>query len=148
MVIIKIYSQDMYVASEISIHHSEALAKVLGIEPTDLFFVGSEGTLVAEGVDQVSWFTYLEISLPESLKSLQQSLSSYLYELFSKYGVHLMIKFDYFADNNLVKILNPDYKIFNQTLVEVKPTPYHDSEEEDGELEDFFDEEDEGDHFH
>ncbi len=148
MVIIKIYSQDMYVASEISIHHSEALAKVLGIEPTDLFFVGSEGTLVAEGVDQVSWFTYLEISMAESLRPLQQTLSNHLYQIFTNYGVHLMIKFEYFTDREVVKILNPDFKIFNQTLVEVEPTPYHSHDEDDNELADFFGPDDDDDHFH
>lgn len=134
----------MYVASEISINHSQDIAKLLGLETTDIFFVGSEGTLVAEGVDQVSWFTYLEISMAESLRPLQQTLSNHLYQIFTNYGVHLMIKFEYFSDKEVVKILNPDFKIFNQTLVEVEPTPYHthdDEDEDDG----FFDEDEETD---
>lgn len=119
MVIIKIYSQDMYVASEVSIHHAEAIAKLLKLKTTDIFFVGSEGTLVAEGVDQVSWFTYLEVSLPATLKKLQKELSDLLQSIFTNYGVHIMIKYDYYTDDNLVKNLNPEFKVFNETMVEV-----------------------------
>ncbi len=132
MVVIKIYSQDMYVASEVSINHAAAVAKLLKVEVTDIFFVGSEGTLVAEGVDQVSWFTYLEVSLPKAKENKQQELSEFLHKIFSNYGVHIMIKYDYYEENHLVKILNPEFKVFNETMVEVLTHEnYYGDEEED-----------------
>lgn len=135
MVVIKIYSQDMYVASEVSIHHATRLAKLLGVKDTDIFFVGSEGTLVAEGVDQVSWFTYLEVSLPEPLAIKQKELSDHLEEIFAQYGVHIMIKYDYYRPAHLEKRLNPDFKVFNETLVEVISNEnYYGDEDDDDDL--------------
>ena len=132
MVVIKIYSQDMYVASEVSINHALTVAKLLKVELTDIFFVGSEGTLVAEGVDQVSWFTYLEVSLPKSKESMQEALSELLQKIFSNYGVHIMIKYDYYPEKHLVKKLNPEFKVFNETMVEViTHENYYGDEEED-----------------
>ncbi|MDY0214263.1 MAG: hypothetical protein RBS24_01840 [Bacilli bacterium] len=131
MVIIKIYSQDMYVATEISIHHAKSIAALLKIKETDVFLVGSEGTLVAEGVDQVSWFTYLEVSLPEPLAIKQNELSTLLHDIFTNYGVHIMIKYDYYRPNNLVKILNPDFKVFNETMVEVITNENYYGDEDD-----------------
>ncbi|MFA5660597.1 MAG: hypothetical protein WC968_04325 [Bacilli bacterium] len=119
MIIIKIYSQDMYVASEVSMKHAKSIASLLKVKDTELFFVGSEGTLIAEGVDQVSWFTYLEVSLPESKKPMKDELNVLLHDIFTNYGVHLMIKYDFYREENVVMMLNPDFKVFNQTMVDV-----------------------------
>lgn len=122
----------MYVAAEVSTQHANEVAKVLGLATTDIFFVGSEGTLVAEGVDQVSWFTYLEVSLPKSLRKKQDQLNILFHDIFTNYGVHIMIKYDYFDDESLVKILNPDFKVFNETMVEVITNEnYYGDDEED-----------------
>lgn len=109
----------MYVASEVSLKHAKSIASLLKVKDTELFFVGSEGTLVAEGVDQVSWFTYLEVSLPESKKPMKDELNVLLHDIFTNYGVHLMIKYDFYRDENVVMMLNPDFKVFNQTMVDV-----------------------------
>ena len=69
MVIIKIYSQDIYVAAEISVKYADAIAKTLGLTKEDVFLLGSDGALIAEGVDQVSWFTYLEVTIPAKFKA-------------------------------------------------------------------------------
>ncbi|OQC11399.1 MAG: hypothetical protein BWX74_00204 [Tenericutes bacterium ADurb.Bin087] len=143
MVIIKIYSQDVYVAAEISVKYADEIAKSLGLTKEDVFIIGSDGALIAEGVDQVSWFTYLEVSLPANLKHKQDALSKVLLEVFSNYGVHLMIKYDYVQKENIVKILNPDFKVFNETMVEVySHGNYYEDENEDLD-EDWDDEEDE-----
>ena len=132
MVIIKIYSQDVYVAAEISVKHAAEIAKVLDLQKEDIFIIGSDGALIAEGVDQVSWFTYLEVTLPSELVHKQDALSKVLLEVFTNYGVHLMIKYDYVPKTNLVKILNPDFKVFNETMVEVfTHGNYYDDENDD-----------------
>ena len=137
MVIIKIYSQDMYVAAEVSMHHAQSIAKLLKVKDTDIFLVGSEGTLVAEGVDQVSWFTYLEVSLPEPLAIKQKELSDLLQEIFANHGVHIMIKYDYYRPSNLEKRLNPEFNVFNKTLVEVMTNEnYYGAEDEEDDWED------------
>ena len=122
MVIIKIYSQDIYVAAEISVKYADAIAKTLGLTKEDVFLLGSDGALIAEGVDQVSWFTYLEVTIPANLKHKQDALSKTLLEIFNNYGVHLMIKYDYVTKDN----------IFNETMVEVLPTGnYYDEDDVD-----------------
>lgn len=132
MVIIKIYSQDIYVAAEISVKYADAIAKTLGLTKEDVFLLGSDGALIAEGVDQVSWFTYLEVTIPANLKHKQDALSKTLLEIFNNYGIHLMIKYDYVTKDNIVKILNPDFKVFNETMVEVLPTGnYYDEDDVD-----------------
>lgn len=138
MVIIKIYSQDMYVATEVSIEHTEKIAKLLNIKENDVFFVGSEGTLVAEGVDQVNWFTYLEVSLPKSLESHRTELTTLFHEIFSNYGVHLMVKYEIYEVNNIVKIINPEFPVFNKTMVNVIPQEnyFDEDEDEDGDFDD------------
>lgn len=131
MIIIKIYSQDLYVASEVSVSSSEQLASLLNIAKTDVFFIGSEGVLVAEGVEQISWFTYLEVSLSEKHRPAQQALSELLESIFANYGVHILIKYDYINENNMTKILNPDFKVFNEMIVDVTPSTYYEDEDED-----------------
>ncbi len=142
MIIIKIYSQDMYVASEVSVKHSAKVAKLLDITPTEVFFIGSEGTLVAEGVEQISWFTYLEVSLFARNRNKQDELSALLQEIFANYGVHIMIKYDYVAKDDVVKIINPEFSVFNQMVVDVTPTNYYDFDDEDHEHDDDDDEDD------
>lgn len=141
MIIIKIYSQDLYVASEVSVRYADKIAKLLGINKTDVFFVGSEGVLVAEGVEQISWFTYLEVSIDEAHHEHQGALSVLFNEIFANYGVHLMIKFDYVNDSRVVKMINPDYKVFNEMVVDVTPSNYYDYDEDDDA--DDFDDDDE-----
>lgn len=134
MIIIKIYSQDMYVASEVSMKYAKSIAQLLKIKDTELFFVGSEGTLVAEGVDQVSWFTYLEVGLPDSKKAMKEELNVLLHDIFTNYGVHLMIKYDFYRDENIVKMINPDFTVFNKTMVDVISNEnYYLDDEEDAE---------------
>ena len=43
MVIIKIYSQDVYVAAEISVKHAAEIAEVLDLQKEDIFIIGSDG---------------------------------------------------------------------------------------------------------
>lgn len=134
MIIIKIYSQDMYVASEVSMKYAKSIAQLLKIKDTELFFVGSEGTLVAEGVDQVSWFTYLEVGLPDSKKAMKEELNVLLHDIFTNYGVHLMIKYDFYRDENIVKMINPEFTVFNKTMVDVISNEnYYLDDEEDAE---------------
>lgn len=134
MIIIKIYSQDMYVASEVSMKYAKSIAQLLKIKETELFFVGSEGTLVAEGVDQVSWFTYLEVGLPDSKKAMKEELNVLLHDIFTNYGVHLMIKYDFYRDENIVKMINPEFTVFNKTMVDVISNEnYYLDDEEDAE---------------
>lgn len=147
MIIIKIYSQDMYVASEVSVKHSAKVAKVLDIAPTEVFFISSEGTLVAEGVEQISWFTYLEVSLFAKNRAKQAELSALLQEIFANYGVHIMIKYDYVATDDVVKIINPDFSVFNQMVVDVTPTNYYDFDDEEDEEHAHDDDDDEDDDF-
>lgn len=131
MIIIKIYSQDLFVASEVSVDHAEKIAKLLNISKSDVFFIGSEGVLVAEGIEQISWFTYLEVSLDEVYRDKQNELSTLFHEIFANYGVHILIKFDYIPKGSIVKILNPDFKVFNEMIVDVTPTSYYDDDEDD-----------------
>lgn len=134
MIIIKIYSQDMYVASEVSMKYAKSIAQLLKIKESELFFVGSEGTLVAEGVDQVSWFTYLEVGLPDSKKAMKEELNVLLHDIFTNYGVHLMIKYDFYRDENIVKMINPEFTVFNKTMVDVISNEnYYLDDEEDAE---------------
>lgn len=124
----------MYVASEVSMKYAKSIAQLLKIKDTELFFVGSEGTLVAEGVDQVSWFTYLEVGLPDSKKAMKEELNVLLHGIFTNYGVHLMIKYDFYRDENIVKMINPEFTVFNKTMVDVISNEnYYLDDEEDAE---------------
>lgn len=133
MIIIKIYSQDLYVASEVSVQHAEKIATLLGVNKTDVFFIGSEGVLVAEGIEQISWFTYLEVSLAATHREHQAELSKLFHEIFANYGVHILIKFDYSPEDDVVKIINPDFSVFNEMIVDVTPSNYYDYDDEDDE---------------
>lgn len=124
----------MYVASEVSMKYAKSIAQLLKIKETELFFVGSEGTLVAEGIDQVSWFTYLEVGLPDSKKAMKEELNVLLHDIFTNYGVHLMIKYDFYRDENIVKMINPEFTVFNKTMVDVISNEnYYLDDEEDAE---------------
>lgn len=146
MVIIKIYSQDVYVAAEISRKFATDIAKTLGIKKEEVFLIGGDSALIAEGVDQVSWFTYLEVTLTEDLVQKQDALSKTLLEICNNYGVHLMIKYDYVPNEALVRIINPEYKVFNETMVEVfAPGNYYEGDEDwddDWDDDDFDDDDD------
>lgn len=115
MVIIKIYSQDMYVAGLISHAHSEELASLLEVDVDDLYFVAGEGTLVYRGADQTGWYTYLEISIQHNILARnRQALEKALHKIFSDYGVHLLIKYNFFDDDNVTRIIDPDYPLFTE----------------------------------
>ena len=139
MIIIKIYSQDLFVASEVSVDHADKIGALLNISRNDVLFIGSEGVLVAEGIEQISWFTYLEVSLDEAYREHQNELSTLLHEIFANYGVHILIKYDYIHKTDVVKILNPDFKVFNEMIVDVTPSSYYEGDEDDDDEDDPWD---------
>ena len=120
MVIIKVYSQDVYAAAEVSELHTAALETMLELPANSVFFIGGDAALIAKGIEQANWFTYLEVELPTSLNSFRQELAEYLDRAFSDYGVHLRVKFINYDVNDVLTFINPDYKMFNDIIIEVK----------------------------
>ncbi len=119
MVVIKVYSQDVYAAAEASEAHTAALEKLLKLKPNTVFFIGGDSTLIAKGIEQANWFTYLEVELPVSLNEYRAELAKYLHEAFTNYGVHTRIKFINFSEEDIVTFINTDYKTFNDIIIEV-----------------------------
>ncbi len=121
MVIIKVYSQDVYAAAEVSEEHTTALEKLLKVDANSLFFIGGDASLIARGIEQANWFTYLEVELPETLNVYRDELAAYLHDAFSNYGVHTKIKFINYREEDVVTFINPEYKVFNDIIIEVEP---------------------------
>lgn len=136
MVVIKVYSQDVYAAAEVSAKHTVALEKLLKLPVNTVFFIGGDASLIAKGVEQANWFTYLEVELPASLNSYRAELAEYLDRAFSDYGVHLRVKFSNYDVDDVLTFINPEYKVFNDIIIEVDPEydeHYHFDENDDEE---------------
>ncbi|HZJ89420.1 MAG TPA: hypothetical protein VFD05_01880 [Bacilli bacterium] len=139
MVVIKVYSQDVYAAAEVSAKHTVALEKLLKLPVNSVFFIGGDASLIAKGVEQANWFTYLEVELPETLNIYRTELAEYLDRAFSDYGVHLRVKFINYDISSVVTMINPEYKVFNDIIIEVDneyEEHYHFDENDEDEFED------------
>lgn len=131
MLIIKVISQDLYVASEVSEKYAPVLEKELGLIPHSLMFIGGDSTLIVNGIEQISWFTYVEVDIPSDLDEKRDIITDILHEAFSQYGVHFMIKFNVYNRKDVVTLLNEEYPIFNESIVEVSPLFNDHGHEED-----------------
>lgn len=139
MVVIKVYSQDVYAAAEVSAKHTVALEKLLKLPVNSVFFIGGDASLIAKGVEQANWFTYLEVELPETLNIYRTELAEYLDRAFSDYGVHLRVKFINYDISSVVTMINSEYKVFNDIIIEVDneyEEHYHFDENDEDEFED------------
>lgn len=139
MLTIMVLGLDHYVTGDFSKKATRDLSQILRIPETDILFFGAEGGLYFQGVEQTSWQGVIIVTLPETLKSKESDIATYLLTQTTDALLNLSVEFHYFKSGSYYERVNEDYPRFlseedeRVTSDDEEDDEHHDHDHEDDE---------------
>ena len=109
MITIIVYGLDQFVVGDLSRDMTPSLAKLYEVDENEIVFIATQNMVFHSGTEQTAWNVLIHVHAPLKVSVLQDQVASFLLESIGNVGIHKVVEFYYYSQDNRFEKIDDTY---------------------------------------
>ena len=109
MITIIVYGLDQFVVGDLSRDMTPSLAKLYEVDENEIVFIATQNMVFYSGTEQTAWNVLIHVHAPLKVSVLQDQVASFLLESIGNVGIHKVVEFYYYSQDNRFEKIDETY---------------------------------------